>query len=274
MELLHLSDLHFGSEDAAALGVVAEFVRARAPSAVIVTGDLTAIGAARELEQAFAWLRGLEAPVLALPGNHDTGYYEPLVRLFDPFGRFERAAAGVRTGAWSTRDFLIAPINTARGVQLRVNWALGAISKAQARSAAAAIESAAPGALRIVASHHPLIWPHEAPIGGRTRGGPDAAASLIGAGAQVFLSGHLHHGAAWPIDVGAGGAVAISAGTLSTRLRSEPGGFMLIRRPGADAIEVETVHIVGDGPQTVGIARFAIATGGGASLARPAAARA
>lgn len=266
MELLHLSDLHFGSEDKAALDVVVQFVRARTPSAVIVTGDLTAAGLQTELEAAFAWLRALEAPVHTVPGNHDTAYYEPLVRLMDPFGRYERAAQGVHTGVWSTKDFLIAPINTARGIQLRMNWALGAISHEQTQSAVRALQSAEGDALRIVASHHPLIWPHEAPIGGRTRGGPKAANAMIRAGAQVFLSGHLHHSAAWPVDVGDGSAVSISCGTLSTRVRKEPGAFTLIRRPSVDAIEVETVHIVENAARTISIARFAI---GGQTTEKP-----
>lgn len=260
MEIVHVSDLHIGCEDQAALDAAARFIARRKPSGVIATGDLTAVGARDELDKAFAWLASLEAPAMAMPGNHDTPYYSLMRRLGDPFGRFARSASGarrVRTNAWATPDFVVAPINTARGVQLRLNWALGAVSRRQVDAAAAVLGEAGSDALRIVASHHPLIWPKQAPIGGRTRGGARAAAALVKAGADVFLSGHLHAASAWPIALGGRRAVSVSAGTLSTRLRDEPGGFTLIRHAGPAIVEVEIVHIGAQGAcRTAHLHRF------------------
>lgn len=54
MELVHLTDLHFGCEDKAALTAVEKFVDQRKPDAVIVTGDISRDGLASELENACA----------------------------------------------------------------------------------------------------------------------------------------------------------------------------------------------------------------------------
>jgi 3',5'-cyclic AMP phosphodiesterase CpdA len=241
VDLVHLTDLHFGCEDAAALAATARFIRERAPAAVIVTGDISRDGLKSELEAAFAWMRGLGAPVLVTPGNHDVPYYNPWGRLIEPFGRFRRAAGeDMRLGPWHTPDWSIVPITTARGLQPRLNWAQGAISTGQTRQAIAELAKAAPGAVRLIATHHPLDWPNDAPIQGRTWGGREAERALIAGGADIFLCGHLHFG--YVREIG-GGALSLSAGTLSLRVRHEPCGFNLIRIKGPGLVEIELVRL-------------------------------
>ncbi len=52
IRLFHVSDIHFGAEDAAALDWFAALVRDEQPDAVIMTGDLTMRARAREFEAA------------------------------------------------------------------------------------------------------------------------------------------------------------------------------------------------------------------------------
>lgn len=251
--LVHVSDVHFGNEDPGAIAAAAAYIAAHRPDAVIASGDLTALGSQREMRAAFDWLRSLAAPVLATPGNHDTPYFDILPRLFNPFGGFFSMDAGVRTEAWATEKFVIAPINTARGVQLRKNWALGAISRAQAEAAGRTLRAAPGGALRIVVSHHPLAWPANAPISGDTRGGPAAMRLLIEAGADIFLSGHLHLSAIATVAHAGRRAVTVSAGTLSIRHRGEPGGFIVIRYTDGARIEIEQMIAVGGRAMSAGV---------------------
>lgn len=225
---VHISDIHFGNEDPVALAVVEAFVSERRPDFVIASGDLTAVGRTSEFAAAFAWLRSLAAPVLATPGNHDTPYFDILPRVFAPFALFHKAAEGVFTEPLRRDGFVLAPINTARGVQLRKNWALGAISNRQVQQAEAALRSAEARDVRIVITHHPLTWPREAPISGTTRRGAPAQARLIGAGADVFLSGHLHTPHIDVLSYEGRPAVAVSAPTLSIRQRGAPAGFVAI----------------------------------------------
>lgn len=251
---IHISDIHFNQEDRGALRVVHEYVARREPDVVIASGDLTALGARSEMKAAFAWLRALPAPVLATPGNHDTPYFQVTPRLFFPFLYFDRESRGVRTGPWIEREFAIAPINTARGVQLRKNWALGALSSGQARRAAEAIAGAPAEAFKIVVTHHPLIWPTHAPIPGDTRGGERGASLLMQAGAQLFLSGHLHRGGVEELERDGHVAVFANAGTLSIRQRGEPPGF-LCGRYDDGVLDIERVFINGDVGESVSIFR-------------------
>ncbi len=241
MHLVHLTDLHFGCEDKAALRAAARYVDEQRPDAVIITGDISKDGLQSELDNACAWMRELSAPVLLTPGNHDVPYFNFWGRLFDPWARFHRAASGVRLNPWHTPDWSIVPVNTARGWQLRWNWAQGAISRGQIALAAGELQQAAPAALRILATHHPLDWPNDAPIKGVTIGGVRGQEKLIAAGAELFLSGHLHFASARLVGTR---ALSITSGTLSQRVRHEPCAFTAIRRPAPDTIEVEVIHIV------------------------------
>ncbi|WP_135210159.1 metallophosphoesterase family protein [Vitreimonas flagellata] len=256
MQLVHLTDLHFGCEDKAALHAAKKYIAETKPDAVIVTGDISKDGLESELMAAGDWMRGLEAPVMLTPGNHDVPYYEMLGRLLYPWDRFERAAVGIQTEAWHTPLWSIVPINTARAWQFRFNWAQGEISRGQTAIAGAELQRAQEGALRIVITHHPLDWPNDAPIKGLTRGGLRGLEKLIDSGAELFLSGHLHFASARLVGTR---ALSVTSGTLSQRVRHEPCAFSVIRRPEPQVIETEVIHIVQGVCQSASTRRFTLA---------------
>src|SRR5271156_579005 len=70
--LAHLSDIHFGMENAAALEATAAWLAAAHPDLVIITGDITAFGEPAEFASAAAWISAVQAARLVVPGNHDT----------------------------------------------------------------------------------------------------------------------------------------------------------------------------------------------------------
>ncbi|GAM99373.1 probable DNA repair exonuclease [alpha proteobacterium U9-1i] len=255
MQLVHLTDLHFGCEDKSALNAARKYIEENKPEAVIITGDISREGEKDELEAACAWMRELPAPVMVTPGNHDVPYYNLIGRVLDPWSAYEKAARGLRTDAWCTPDWTIVPINTARALQLRLNWAQGAISDVQVATAAAELRKCQPDALRIVITHHPLDWPNDAPIKGATINGVPAQGALIEAGAQLFLSGHLHFASARLIGTQ---ALSITSGTLSQRVRHEPCAFTVIRRPSPNVIETEVMHVVQGVAQTASKRQFTL----------------
>lgn len=260
MELVHLTDPHFGCEDKHALKAAERFIAERKPDAVIVSGDISREGLSSELEAAFAWFGQLASPVLVTPGNHDVPYHGLIGRLWRPFRRFERAhtfatPGRVRLDAWHTDEWSVVPVNTARGIQPRMNWAHGAISPGQTQRAVAELNKAKPGSLRIFVCHHPLDWPADAPIKGRTWGGRKAQPALMDAGARLFLSGHLHFASSRLVGRR---ALSVTSGTLSQRLRHEPCAFTAIRRPEPCVIETEIVHIVQGVPETAAVRRWDI----------------
>ena len=240
MQIVHFTDLHFGCEDKSALDAAAKYVRNLKPDAVIVTGDISKDGLATELNAACDWIRSLEAPAMLTPGNHDVPYYEMWGRIFYPWDRIRAAQHGIQCDAWHTDQWSIVPVNTARAWQFRMNWAQGEISRGQTAIAAAELQRAKPGALRIIITHHPLDWPNDAPIKGITRGGVRGLRKLTDAGAELLLAGHLHFASARLFETR---ALSIVSGTLSRRVRHEPCAFTVIRRPESKVIETEVVHI-------------------------------
>src|SRR6056297_1919569 len=86
--LFHISDVHFGAEDKAALAEVARAVHDERPDAVICTGDLTQRAKRAEYAIAAKWFADLGIPVLVEPGNHDMPYYNLFERFTAPYRRF------------------------------------------------------------------------------------------------------------------------------------------------------------------------------------------
>jgi 3',5'-cyclic AMP phosphodiesterase CpdA len=238
MRILHISDIHFGGEDGAAIAAVTHFVSAERPDLIVASGDLSAIGLETELRAACDWLASLGPPVIATPGNHDVPYMEILPRFYRPFRRYYRANKGRLLDGWAKDDLFIHTINTARGWQLRPNWALGAVSPRQLHEACDALEAAPAHALKVVVTHHPLLFPPDSPIPGQTHGGKRAARKMIEAGADLFLSGHLHVLLETRVRGPKCTAVALSSGTLSVRLRGEPASFLMI-----DHVAQETIAV-------------------------------
>ncbi|RZM17571.1 MAG: metallophosphoesterase, partial [Sphingomonas sp.] len=89
LKLFHVSDVHFGAEDPAAIAWFSECVADEKPDAVIMTGDLTMRATKDEFQQGGDWLRSLGVPVTLEVGNHDIPYYwDPFRRLFAPYQRY------------------------------------------------------------------------------------------------------------------------------------------------------------------------------------------
>jgi 3',5'-cyclic AMP phosphodiesterase CpdA len=188
--LLHVSDLHFGAGDEPRLeGALAGLVERVAPELVIASGDLTDRGRREQHERAAAFLRGLGAPVLAVPGNHDIPYAIP-ARFTSPWREFERQWQTVEP-TYAGDQVHVVGVNSVRPWHHQS----GGVGDEQLRRAAAKLAQAATGALRVVALHHQLIdapWrSHKKPVARRDH----VLSELVGAGAQLVLGGHVHQAA-------------------------------------------------------------------------------
>ncbi|HEY5071020.1 MAG TPA: metallophosphoesterase [Caulobacteraceae bacterium] len=228
LRIAHLSDIHFGGENAAAVEAATAWLALATPDLTIITGDLTSFGQEREFQSAQAWVRRLRGPVVITPGNHDTPYLGLLERLTAPFARFQRRFGPADAVRWTEGGTKVATINTARGAQWRWNWSKGAIAAAQADAALTAVGGTAEEGLAAVVCHHPLVEMVGGPMTGRVRGGERAARRFCDGGVDVVLSGHIHVPFVWPFPYGDGRCYAVGAGTLSVRERGAPASFNLI----------------------------------------------
>lgn len=238
LRIAHLTDIHFGDENAAALACATVMLQDDPPDLLVVSGDLTRYAEAPELEAAAAWLAALPMPRLVTPGNHDAPYLDWAQRVFTPFRRFERLIGQVDGQTHQAPGLSVYGVNTARGAQPRLNWSKGQISLAQTAAACGWIGAAPKGDLKVVVCHHPLVEMIEGPMTGRVRGGEAAAEAMAAAGTDLILSGHIHAPFALALPYADKRTYAVGAGTLSVRERGVPAGFNMIE---ADA---EAVRIV------------------------------
>lgn len=218
LTLFHVSDLHFGAEDPAALDWFAQAVDDVRPDAVICTGDLTMRARHHEFAAAARWLGALSAPVMVEPGNHDLPYFNLFERFTAPYTRYRALRRAVNRDLKLDGAAIIA-LPTVAPAQWRLNWSKGHVGNADLAHALVGLSGAAAAGIRIVACHHPLIEANTVGTAS-TRGGKQALAALARAGADVVLSGHVHD--AFDLTVEAGGRQIrlVGAGTLSQRVRS------------------------------------------------------
>lgn len=230
--LFHVSDLHFGYEDRAALDWFASAVEGQRPDAVICTGDLTMRGTAREFAAAAEYFARLPAPVSLEPGNHDVPYYwNPVGRLLTPYRRYRALETAVERELLLP-DVAVVPLKTVARAQFRLNWSKGRVAGRDLEAALAGLAHHSHRGLRLVACHHPLV---DAAIhgSGSTRGGRTALAALARAGAQAVLSGHVHDAFDRMVEVEGRAIRIVGAGTLSQRLRATPPSYNRLEWDGA-----------------------------------------
>ena len=223
LTLFHLSDIHFGLEDRAALAAVSAEIAQRRPAAVLITGDLTMRARRREFAAASEWIGALDVPVTVEVGNHDLPYFNPWERFTDPYRRFRKVEALLEKQLMLP-GIAVIPLLTTVKAQWRWPWSEGCVSRSALEHTLAAIERVPAGTRVLVTAHHPLS---ERSARGEllTIGGDRAMAALAQRGVAAVLSGHVHD----PFDLIAetphGPLRMIGAGTLSHRIRSTPASF-------------------------------------------------
>jgi 3',5'-cyclic AMP phosphodiesterase CpdA len=188
--VLHLSDLHFGSGDDNAIerGAPVLIERFR-PELIVASGDLSHRGREAQLTGASRFLRSLGPPVLAIPGNHDIPYTFP-ARFTRAFREFERQWETTEP-LYSSSTLHVVGLNSVRPWRHQS----GGIRARQLAAAAERLQDAQPSAFQIVVLHHHLIgapWrSRKKPVARRNH----VLASLVAAGADLILAGHIHQAA-------------------------------------------------------------------------------
>lgn len=185
--LLHVSDLHFGAgEDDEPDDALARLAARVGPELVIASGDLTHRGRRDQHARAAAFLRSLDLPVLAVPGNHDIPYTVP-ARLTSPWAEFEREWQTVEPVYAGERVHVVG-VNSVRPWRHQS----GGVGDDRLDRTAARLRDAAPGSLRAVVLHHQLVgapWrSRKRPVARRSH----VLARLVESGAELILGGHIH----------------------------------------------------------------------------------
>lgn len=221
--ILHLSDTHFGTEQAAVVEALVRLVQAQSPQLAILSGDITQRARVREFQAARAFLARLKVPaLLAIPGNHDIPLFDLAARLFWPYARYAHAFGSELEPVHETPELLTIGVNTTR----RYRHIDGEVSNAQIQRVAARLQQAGPAQLRLVVTHQPVHVTHAEDAKNLLRGHVQAARSWAAAGADLILGGHIHRPFVAPLPADRASARertwVVQAGTaLSSRIRHD-----------------------------------------------------
>jgi 3',5'-cyclic AMP phosphodiesterase CpdA len=190
VRLLHLSDLHAGTvEEPEVEGALAVLIERVDPQLIVASGDLTHRARPEQHERAAAFLKRLDRPLLVIPGNHDIPWAFP-ARFTRPFREFERHWQTTEP-VHQTGELFVVGLNSVRPWRHQS----GGVRASQLQRAAELLAEAPADALRVVALHHHLIgapWrSRKKPVARRSH----VLASLVDAGAELILAGHIHQAA-------------------------------------------------------------------------------
>lgn len=241
--VLHVSDLHYGAgNDAAIERGTQQLVERFEPALIVASGDLSHRGRSDQIARGAGFLRSLGPPVLAVPGNHDIPYSFP-ARFTTPFRVFD-AQWETTEPTYSSDDLHVIGLNSVRPWRHQS----GGIGSSRLARAAERLSAGRPGAFRIVVLHHHLIgapWrSRKKPVARRNR----VLSSLVAAGADLILAGHIHQAAVserkeFEIVHGAERAVVVSVapglGQPRPRREGEARGLH-VYEIGDSSLEVET----------------------------------
>jgi 3',5'-cyclic AMP phosphodiesterase CpdA len=239
--IVHISDLHFGHEDAIRVNALRTFINEASPHMVCVSGDLTQRARRHEFEAARAFIDSLNAPHIVIPGNHDVPLYDVFSRLTQPFAKYRKFFHEELEPSYADGEIIIVGLNSARGLTIKD----GRLDPKQVQHAAERF-ARSNGAVKIVVTHHPFDVPSGHPETDIIGNAGDAMAVLAEAGADVFLAGHLHATHATSsferYRIRGHAALVVHAGTAtSSRVRGEENAFNVLH---VDGLRIAVDHAV------------------------------
>ena len=250
MNLLHLSDLHFGKyylpDAGTALLAQAALL---APDAIVISGDFTQRAKSKEFSAARVFLDQLpNVPRVVVPGNHDVPLYRVWERLLQPHTLYRRYIGGELNTVLNIKGAVIVGLDSTDPYRAIKN---GRLSRDQLGFCERALASGSANDLRIVVLHHHLV---PAPTFARTP--PMAKAkrtleALTELHVDLVLAGHLHRAyVGHSLDVYTGeqrdhGIIIVQCGTSTSQrgrgLEREKNSFNHINL-GRDTIRITHYH--------------------------------
>lgn len=187
--ILHLSDLHFGTEQTPVVAAIQRLSQRLKPQLLIVSGDLTQRAQPHQFRAARRFIDSLAIPNrLLIPGNHDIPLLQPLTRLLRPYQEYLRYFGPELEPSLDQPQLLVLGVKTTR----RYRHTDGELSAKQIERVARRLQQAAPEQLRLVVTHQPLAVIRRQDAINLLHRGAEASRRWAEAGADLVLGGHIH----------------------------------------------------------------------------------
>jgi 3',5'-cyclic AMP phosphodiesterase CpdA len=226
--IVHLSDLHFGWNEASLVKSLCAMVASLRPDLTVLSGDFVEHATRPEFEQARQFVEGLPQPKLMVPGNHDLPFYNFFLRMTQGLRLYRQYISADMTPFFRDDEIAVMGLNTARLWPIRG----GSINAPQVSEVESRLCEVPPNLTRILVTHHPFDLPQEFGARYLVRHGKAALARLACC-LDVLLAGHMHIGASGRVadrfQTPNGSLVFAQAGTaISKRYKGERNSFNVI----------------------------------------------
>jgi len=232
MKLAFITDIHFERLTAGALDALLTDLRAQQPDLILIGGDVTQRGLAKQYRECQKFLSALPAPWLCVIGNHDVPAWNLFQRFTNPYGPYQKFITRDLNPAWVNETVAIQGLNSARRFPRDGAWEQGEISDWQI-DLAVKFFAQHPGKTKILVVHHPLVHAPQQESKMLVHNHAHALNMFTAAGVDIICTGHLHRASVQ--DVQSKVQVAhkplwnVMGGTATCdRLRGEPNSYWVI----------------------------------------------
>lgn len=206
--------------------------RLQQPDLLVLSGDITQRARPAQFQAARALMDRLDAPFLAIPGNHDIPLFDVWTRLRRSYARHISAFGSDLEPVFSSADLMVVGVNTTRAWRHKH----GEVSAQQIDRVAQLLTKAKPEQLRVVVVHQPIAVTRAEDATNRVRGHAAALQRWAEAGADLVMGGHIHLPYVLELHSLARPMWAVQAGTaVSSRVRAGVPNSVNLLRWGADS---------------------------------------
>jgi 3',5'-cyclic AMP phosphodiesterase CpdA len=190
LRVLQVSDLHAGTQEEPEVeSDLRTLVAESDPELIVASGDLTHRNTGPQHARAAELLHSLDRPLLVIPGNHDIPRWPPW-RFTRTFEEFQQVWPDLEP-VYRSERIVVCGLNSVRPWKQQG----GALRPSQLDRVRRVLADAPEGALRMVALHHHLLGAPWRTVKRTIANRSSLLGSLVDAGAELIVSGHVHQSA-------------------------------------------------------------------------------
>ncbi|MFP8965166.1 metallophosphoesterase family protein [Pokkaliibacter sp. CJK22405] len=193
MQIAHISDPHFGTEQLPQLQAMEKSLRQSAPDLVVISGDLTQRARKDQYQAARAFFDRLGLPILVVPGNHDIPLYNVFARLLHPYRGYQRHFGGQLDTRFVKDNVEIIGLTSAQWWRHKDGEVdIKALRQKLSEENPANQEAESQPRLRLAVFHHPLDCKRKQDEVNIIRNADEVLHTMIDCKIDAVLGGHIH----------------------------------------------------------------------------------